>query len=112
MPILFDVDPLTGVREYFDYDPIKDEVHMTYEQDVTGFLDRMNAIRNNPNISDKGIKEDWWLYCSIPPVVEIALREKGLIVGNREHMPAIFKEINANYPYLKATEKHHAEQAR
>ena len=107
MPVLFDVDPETGMKEYFDYDPVKDQVFMTYEQDVTHFLDRMNAIRNNPEISAKGIKEEWWLYASIPQVVEMALMNKGLDLNNKDHMPAILKEINANYPYLKATDKWH-----
>lgn len=107
MPILFDYDPETGIREYFDYDPIKDEVRITASQDVTGFLDRMNAIRNDPSISARGIKEDWWLYCSIPPVVEMELRNRGLDLNNREHMKDIFKIINTEYPYLKATEKKH-----
>ena len=107
MPVLFDVDPETGMKEYFDYDPVKDQVFMTYEQDVSHFLDRMDAIRKNPDISAKGIKEDWWMYASIPPVVEIALKNKGLDLHNREHMPKILKEINANYPYLKATDKWH-----
>ena len=108
MPILFDVNPDTGVKEYFDYDPINDQVIMSYEQDVSGFLDRMNNIRNAPEISAKGIKEDWWLYCSIPPVVEMELKKKGLTVGKTSDMPRIFKEINVNYPYLKATTKNHA----
>lgn len=107
MPILFDYDPETGVREWFDYDPIKDQMTITSEQDVTFFLDRMNAIRNNPDISAKGIKEDWWYYCSIPPIVELELRNKGLHLENKDHTKAIFKEINANYPYLKATTKKH-----
>lgn len=107
MPILFDFNPDTGVKEFFDYDPINDQVIMSYEQDVSGFLDRMNQIRNAPEISAKGIKEDWWLYCSIPPVVEMELKKKGLTLGKTSDMPRIFKEINANYPYLKATTKHH-----
>lgn len=107
MPRLFDFDQDTGVKTYFDYDPIKDQVRLTYEQDVSHFLDRMKAIRGNPEISAKGIKEDWWLYCSIPPVVEMELRNKGLDINNKDHMKAILKEINANYPYLKATDKWH-----
>ena len=107
MPILFDYDPTTGAREYFDYDPIKDEVSITTEQDVTGFLDRMNAIRNAPEISAKGIKEDWWLYCSIPTVVELELLKKGLKLSDKNHTKAILKEINANFPYLRATDKWH-----
>lgn len=107
MPILFDYDPETGVREYFDYDPIKDQVSITTEQDVTGFLDRMNDIRNTPEISAKGIKEDWWLYASIPTVVELELLKKGLKLSDKNHMKAILKEINANYPYIRATDKWH-----
>jgi hypothetical protein len=107
MPILFDYDAETGVKTMFDYDPIKDEVHLSYEQDVTGFLDRMQDIRNNPDISAKGIKEEWWHYCSIPPVVEMELMRKGLYLHNPDDMKAILKIINSDYPYLRATDKWH-----
>lgn len=107
MPILFDIDPITGMREYFDYDPINDQVRITSEQDVSGFLDRMNAIRNNPEISAKGIKEDWWLYCSIPQVVELELIKRGLSLTNRDQIPEIIKIINTEFPYLKGTDKWH-----
>lgn len=108
MPVLFDYDAETGIKTTFDYDPINDQVFLTYEQDVTHFLDRMKAIRDNPEISAKGIKEEWWHYASIPPVVEMELRKKGLHLENPDHMKAILKEINSNYPFLKATEKKHA----
>jgi hypothetical protein len=107
MPILFDYDDVTGVKTYFDYDPIRDQAFLTYEQDVTGFLDRMNDIRNNPDISNKGIKEDWWHYCSIPPVVEMELMKKGLYLHKKDDMKAILKIINSDYPYLKSTTKKH-----
>lgn len=107
MPILFDYDAETGVKTMFDYDPIKDEVHMSYEQDVSGFLDRMQDIRNNPEISANGIKEDWWHYCSIPPVVEMELMKKGLYLHRPDDMKEILKIINSDYPYLKATDKWH-----
>lgn len=107
MPILFDHDPDTGLTEYFDYDPIKDEVRITAKQDVTGFLDRMQALRNDPDVWRKGVKEEWALYASIPPVVELELRNKGLFLENKDHMKAILKEINENFPYLRATEKWH-----
>lgn len=107
MPILFDYDAETGVKTYFDYDPIKDQVNLTYEQDVSHFLDRMNELRKNPEISAKGIKEDWWHYCSIPPVVELELKRRGLDLHNRDHMKDILKAINTEFPYLKATDKWH-----
>ena len=107
MPILFDYDADTGMKQYFDYDPVKDQVFMTYEQDVSGFLDHMNELRKNPELSNNGIKEDWWHYCSIPEVVEMELLKKGLRLDNPDHIKPILKEINTNYPYLKATEKWH-----
>jgi hypothetical protein len=107
MPILFDYDADTGVKTMFDYDPINDQVLMTYEQDVTGFLDRMQTVRNNPEISSKGIKEDWWHYCSIPPVVEMELMKKDLYLHRPDDMKAILKIINSDYPYLRATDKWH-----
>ncbi len=108
MSILFDYDAETGVTTHFDYDPIKDAAILTYSQDVTGFLDRMKMMRNDENYSQKGIKEDWWHYCSIPPVVEMELLKKGLNLNNKDDHKAIFREINANYPYLKSTDKKHA----
>lgn len=108
MPILFESDPDSGMNTYWDYDPIRDQTFLTYEQDVTGFIDRMKALRDNPELSAKGIKENWWHYASIPPVVEMELRKKGLHLENKDHMKAILREINANYPFLKATEKKHA----
>ncbi len=107
MPLVFDHDPDTGVTEYFDYDPINDAVSITTSQDVTHFLDRMDAIRKTPEISQQGIKEDWWLYASIPTVVELELRKKGLHLENKDHTKAILREINSNYPFLKATTKMH-----
>ena len=107
MPVLFDRDAETGMTTYFDYDPINDQAILTYEQDVSGFLDRMKMLRDDPAISAKGIKEEWWHYCSIPQVVEMQLLKKGLVLSNKDHFKAIMKEINTNYPYLKATDKWH-----
>lgn len=108
MPVFFDYDQENGMTTFFDYDPVSDQALLTYEQDVTGFLDRMNEIRKNEDISKRGIKEEWWLYASIPTVVELELRTKGLKLEDPSHMKDILKEINANYPYLKATDKWHS----
>mgnify|MGYP001585467840 CR=1 FL=1 len=107
MSIFFDYNPDTGVTETFDYDPITEDVMITATQDVSGFLDRMNELRKDPEFSKKGMREDWWLYASIPTVVEIELRNKGLCLENKDHTKAILKEINTNFPYLRATEKWH-----
>ena len=104
MPILFDYDNETGLKTTFDYDPIKDQVTFSYSQDVSAFLDRMKEKRDN---SYGDTKEEWWHYASIPQIVEIELAKKGLSLYDKNHTKAILKEINQNYPYLKATEKIH-----
>jgi hypothetical protein len=107
MPVFFDYDKETGVTETFDYDPVTDNVMITASQDVSGFLDHMNELRKDPEFSKKGMKEEWWLYASIPTVVEIELRNKGLKLEDKNATKAILKEINTNFPYLRATEKWH-----
>ena len=107
MAVFFDYDAETGVTEHFDYDPVNDSFSIISTQDVSHFLDRMKAIRNNPEISAKGIREEWWAYCSIPVVVELELRKRGLHLENKDHMKAILKVINTEYPYLKYTDKKH-----
>jgi hypothetical protein len=107
MPILFDTDPERGIKEYWDYDPINDTFSIITEQDVSGFLDKMKDVRNDPTISSKGIKEDWWYYASIPEVVELDLLKRGLSLYDKNHTKDILKVINTEYPYLKATDKTH-----
>lgn len=107
MSIHFDYDPVTGLREVFDYDPIKDQVCIRTIEDVSPLLDRLKALRNDDDYSKQGIKGEWWHYATIPATVEIALRNKGLDIYDKNATAAIIKEINTNYPWLKATDKMH-----
>lgn len=95
------------MQTFYDYDPVRDQAFLTYTQDVSHFLDRMQAIRNNPDICKQGMKEEWWYYCSIPEVIELDLMKKGLFLHNKHQTKDILKEINTNYPKLRATEKWH-----
>ena len=105
MPILFDYDSVTGVTQYFDYDPAKDMYHLTSTQDVSGMLDQIKQRRDNPDVWAKGVKESWAHFATIPPVVEMQLKQKGIDMYNPDHTKALVKEINENYPYLKLTTK-------
>ncbi len=100
----FDYDPLTGVTHYTEQ--IGDDTFVFTEQDLTPLIERNKAMANQ-GLADKGIKEGWWPYCDIPPVVELALRKKGINIHDPSHGKAMFKEINSNYPYLKKTHKIH-----
>jgi hypothetical protein len=107
MPILFDKDPITGVTQYYDYDPVKDQHFIHNVQDVTPLLEKLQQTRNNPEVWSKGVKENWVHYASIPPVIEMELKNKGIDIYNKHQTKELLKEINTNYPWLKTTTKKH-----
>jgi hypothetical protein len=104
MSILFDKNA-DGTLEYFSHDDATDSSTITTVQDVSGLLD---ALKQKRNLQGDKIGCEFWHYATIPTVVEIALRNKGIDINNPTHTKAIIKEINQNYPYLKATNLKHA----
>lgn len=100
----FEYDPLTGVTYETEQDGDVTILHAS--QDLTPLIERNKRIANE-GVKDKGIKESWWHYADIPPVVYLELRKKGIDIHNPDHGKAMFREINTNYPMLKLTHKHH-----
>ena len=84
----------------------EDDMIIRAEQDVEPILDEM-ARRRNANKDSSGISKGFWHYCSIPVHVELELRQKGINIYNKHQTKELLKEINTNYPYLKATRLHH-----
>lgn len=111
MPEFFDYRPETGIVETWDYDQQTGEAYVRHSGDHEAFFRRNNEARNT-HACDRGVmengKEFHW-YCSIPPVVQIELRNKGINIYSKD--PAMirrmFDEINANYPMCKMTDKVH-----
>jgi hypothetical protein len=101
-------DPVTGLSEYFDYDEAADIITVRAEQDVTPFLEYAKKLRAEKDIAKRGIKENWWEYAIIPPVVQLEMRNKGIDFLNPGHAKRVFDEINENYPALKLSDMHHA----
>lgn len=107
MSILFDYDALTGVTQYYDYDPVNDAHSITSTQNIDAFLELLKQKRNDPEAWAKGVKQEWAHYASIPPVIEMALRKKGIDIFNPHQTKELIKEINTNYPFLKVTTAKH-----
>lgn len=104
MPEFFDFDPLTGIRTDFEYDEATGNATLHKTQDVEALLEYNKALRND-GLTDKGIKESWWLYAKIPPIVMLKLRNQGINVEDGRHIDRVVQEINEHYPMLKTTEK-------
>lgn len=110
MKRVLDHDPVTGVTEWFEYDPVADNTTIWSEQpdrDIKVFLDQVKRQANDDDFTKSGIKNDWWKYASLPPIVIMELKNKGIDVFNPDHTKALLKEINSNYQYTKATAKWH-----
>lgn len=110
MKRVLDHDPVTGVTEWFEYDPVSENTTIWSEQpdrNIRAFVDNVTRQRNDDEKTRRGIKNDWWKYASLPPIVIMELRNKGIDVFNKDHTKALLKEINTNYPSLKATTKWH-----
>jgi len=99
-------DPYSGVTEINNAYDDDDLVHVTYQQDVEPLLALTAETRNTKAADDP--KKRVRKYCSIPVTVQHELLKKGINVFNPDHMPAVLREINANYPHLKYTDKTHA----
>lgn len=104
MAEFLDYDPLTGVSHYFAHDEMTGLSSITTVQDVQPILDR-NKQMANEGATDGGIKKGWWLYASIPPVVQLKMRAKGIRLDDPGMTKRIIQEINEHYPALKCTQK-------
>ena len=104
MPEFFDYDPLTGLRYDFDYNEETGDAIIHTTQDVSALLDWNKALAND-GLTDKGIKESWWLYAKIPPIFMLKMRAKGINVEDGRHIDRVLAEINTHYPALKCTQK-------
>ena len=99
------LDQSGDTKTYFDMDESNGNIHVTTEQDLTGFLERMKKKRIDSNENwRKGIREDWLHYASLPSVVIMELRNKGIDVFNPEDEKKMRREINTNYTYLKTVD--------
>ena len=110
-PEFFDYSPDKGVVEMWDYDQMTGKAYVRHSGDHEAFF-RRNAEARNTGSCDKGIMEngqEFHWYCSIPPVVQIELRTKGIDIYSKDPamIKRMFAEINQNYPLLKMTDKHH-----
>jgi hypothetical protein len=106
MSTFFDYDPLTGLREDFDYDEMTGQATIRTTQDVELVLSRAAEMRNT-GVADSGIKRGMWHYAYIPATVGMDLYKKGINVYGKHDGRALMREINANYPWLKTTNKTH-----
>lgn len=105
MPRFFDYNPDRGTWIEDEVDDNGNLVFKTW-QDVQPVLDKIKERRNS-GLVDKGIKNDFWHYATIPAHVELELRQRGINLYNPDQTKELLRVINREYPYLKNTELTH-----
>jgi hypothetical protein len=108
---LFDRDPVTGITEWFHFDPMTGDVHIETVQDVEPILDVNKNLKNDDEYTKHGFKEEMWHYACVPVVIQIKwLNEYGM--KNWPMLPhnkdLLFRLLNSReWGYLKTTNKIH-----
>jgi hypothetical protein len=103
MSEFFEYDPQYGIKTETAFDEMTQEMTLIRTADVEPVLDYTKAMANDGDVSKRGIKDSWWLYAKLPPIVILQLRAKGINVYDRNDQQRMFAEINTNYPHLKCT---------
>jgi hypothetical protein len=108
MAEFFDFDPVTGVREEWAYDEMTGDVVFHRAHDVEPLLKAMHETRMTGR-ADKNWKRDMpTLYAEVDAVTQVELLKKGIDVHKLGQDPTMFKrfckEIETNYPHLKASD--------
>jgi hypothetical protein len=108
MAAFFDFDPVTGIRTDFEYDEETGEAKLIQSSDISAAIDYAKTLANT-GATDGGIKKGLWKYAVIPPIVQIALRQKGLDIYSQDPtmQNRVLREIDENYPWIKTTTKTH-----
>lgn len=106
---LIGIDETTGINTFHEYDPLTDTTTIIHASDAEPVLENNKARANDAEYSKRGIKQGFWLYASIPAIVQTKwLIEHGVDVYNKDHGPRIGKLLNdPEYQYLKATTGYH-----
>lgn len=101
----FDYDPLTGIEER--YEEANGKVHMHTYQDVEPLLEHTKALRNSGTPDEAWRKNGVATYAQVPMIVVGQMIKKGIKFFDPNHIGAVVREINQNYPYCKTTDKNH-----
>ncbi len=103
----FEWNAARGTWYEYEDDPQTGDLIIHTKQDVTANLDWAKKQRNSGNNDLGGRRDDADLkhYAHIPPIVELQLKEKGIDIANRDHLPRLIQEIETNYPLCKVTNR-------
>lgn len=98
MKRLLDVDPLSGLRTWHDYDDATDTTILTYSEDAQPVLD---ACKRDANHADHRLGEMAHV-ASVPASVQLKwFVELGVDLFNPDHKGRVRRLLDGEYKHLK-----------
>lgn len=107
MAEFFEYDPFSGIRTDTSWNENEQKMTLHRYADVEPVLDYSKEMAADTSVSQRGIKQGWWCYAKLPPIVILQMRAKGINVFDQNDEAKMFAEINSNYPWLKLTQGNH-----
>jgi len=107
MSEFFEFDPFSGIRTDTAWSEIEQKMTLIRTADVEPVLDYSKEMAADTSVSQRGIKQGWWCYAKLPPIVILQMRAKGINVFDQNDEARMFAEINSNYKHLKLTQGNH-----
>ena len=101
MSEFMELDPITGIRTETDWDEATQQMSLIRTADVEPVLDDAKRQANEKGKDLAGIKQGWMRYATLPPIVILQMRAKGINVFDQNDQKRMFAEINTHYPHLK-----------
>jgi len=103
MAEFFEYDPFTGIKTEMAWDDQNQEMTLIRTANVAPVLDYAKAFSNEAGLNREDIKRGWWKYATLPPIIILQMRAKGINVFDQNDQKRMFEEINTHYPHLKCT---------
>lgn len=107
MAEFMEYDPVTGIRTDTSWSETEQQMTLHRYADVEPVLDYSKEMAADTSASQRGIKQGWWCYAKLPPIVILQMRAKGINVFDQNDEARMFAEINSTYPHLKLTQGNH-----
>lgn len=107
MSDFFEIDPVTNIRSDFTWNENDQQYSINRYSDVEPVLDFTKEVANTVGMNRGDMKQGWWCYAKLPPIVILQMRAKGINVYDKNDEKRMFEEINTHYPHLKMTTGNH-----
>ncbi len=104
-----DFDPFSGITQIHHYDPETDETHIENQYpDLSATMDACAELRNRPEYTRDGMKQEWLHLAHIPiALIDQLLHDRHINVFDPNDTKKVLSLLNDEYSRFKTTDMKH-----